>query len=76
MKITVTVDEAHQPELATVAQRLRSAGMDIDQVLEGLGIITGSVAAGNLPMVEMLDGVASVDEQMGFQLPPPEDEIQ
>lgn len=76
MKITVTVAEPHRTEIAGVVERLRSAGMDIDQVLEALGMITGSIAAEKLSMVEALDGVASVDEQMGFQLPPPGDDIQ
>ncbi|WP_026819292.1 hypothetical protein [Arthrobacter castelli] len=76
MKITVTVAEPYLSQIGGVADQLRSAGMEIDQVLDALGMITGSVSAGRLAAVEALDGVASVDQPMGFELPDPGDEVQ
>lgn len=76
MKITVTVAEPDRVQITNVAQRLRSAGMEIDQVLEALGMITGTVPAGKMAALAVLDGVASVDEELRYQLPDPGDEVQ
>lgn len=74
--VTVTVDEAHAGAIDEVAARLRDAGMDVDRVLGAIGVITGSVAASHLHRVAAVDGVASVEEQAGFKLPPPDAEVQ
>ena len=74
--VTVTVDEAHAGAIDEVAARLRDAGMTIDRVLEAIGVITGSVAASRLHLVEAVEGVASVEEQTSFELPPPDAEAQ
>ena len=74
--VTVTVDEAHADTIDEVAARLRDAGMTIDRVLGAIGVITGSVAASRLHLVEAVEGVASVEEQTGFSLPPPDSDTQ
>ena len=73
--VTVTVDEAHAGAIDEVAARLREAGMDVDRVLGAIGVITGSVAAARLHLVEAVEGVASVEEQASFELPPPDAEV-
>ena len=75
-QVTVTVDEAHAGAIDEVAARLRAAGMDVDRVLGAIGVITGSVAASRLHLVEAVEGVASVEEQTSFKLPPPDAEVQ
>ncbi|RBY97679.1 hypothetical protein DQ237_01765 [Blastococcus sp. TF02-8] len=74
--VSVTVDDGHLAALDGVVQELRARGMQVDQVLDGLGIITGSVPHGTLGALTGVDGVVSVDEQRGFQLPPPESPVQ
>ena len=74
--MTVTVDEAHAGAIDEVAARLREAGLRIDRVLPAIGVITGSVAASRLHLVEAVDGVAAVEEQTSFKLGPPDAEVQ
>ena len=74
--VTVTVDEAHAGAIDEVAARLRDAGMDVDRVLGAIGVITGSVAASRLHLVEAVEGVASVEQQTSFKLPPPDADVQ
>ena len=74
--VTVTVDEAHAGAIDEVAARLRDAGMDIDRVLGAIGVITGAVPASRLHVIEAVEGVASVEEQTSFKLPPPDAEVQ
>ncbi len=59
-----------------VAEKLRAAGMNVDQVLSAAGIITGSVAAGMRTGLADVPGVASVEAEHTFQIAPPDAEIQ
>jgi len=71
-KITVTVSD----DADAVAERLRAAGVNVDQVLGAAGIITGSVAAERRASLADLPGVASVEAEHTFQIAPPDAEIQ
>lgn len=79
VKITVTVDTAHAGEIEAVAEQLRDQGMEVDQVLDSIGMITGSIpsaAPAASAALQAIDGVASVDAAQGMQLPPPESDVQ
>lgn len=75
-KVTVTVDDAHLGDVEALAERLRAEGLEVDQVLGDVGIITGSVPADRRSSIGALEGVASVEEETTFQLPSPEAGIQ
>ena len=69
--IVVTVDDDHVADIHKVAGKLRSRGMKVDEVLEAIGVISGSVA-GPVTELRSIPGVAAVEEQPHFQLPPPD----
>jgi hypothetical protein len=50
--------------------------MQVDQVLEGLGIITGSAPSAARESLTAVEGVVSVDEQLTHRLPPPDAPVQ
>ncbi|WP_433558622.1 hypothetical protein ACQPWY_09155 [Pseudonocardia xinjiangensis] len=69
--VTVTADDAHLDELDRLADRLRAAGMEVEQVLEPVGVITGSAPPGWESLAD-LDGVAAVEPGRTVRLPPPD----
>jgi hypothetical protein len=71
-RITVTVSD----DADAVAEQLRAAGMNVDQILRAAGIITGSVAAGQRASLTDVPGVASVEVEQTFQIAPPDAEVQ
>lgn len=73
-KITVTLSDG--PDAEAVAERLRTAGMSVDQILGAAGIITGSVATERRASLADLPGVAAVEAERPFQIAPPDAEIQ
>ncbi|MGB7423284.1 MAG: hypothetical protein WA903_00095 [Ornithinimicrobium sp.] len=76
-QVTVSVDDQHLKEIQTVATHLRDQGMHIDQILDGLGMITGSVPdQERSESVVRVTGVASVERQITYQLPPPDADVQ
>lgn len=74
--ITVTVDDDHLDGIEGLADQLRAAGMQVHQVLGTIGIITGEVTDAQRPAVARVPGVAAVEDQQVFQLPPPDSDIQ
>ena len=71
-RITVTVTG----DADAVAEQLRAAGVNVEQVLGEIGVITGSVPAGRRAALADVPGVLSVEAEQGFQLPPSDAEIQ
>ncbi|WP_422116612.1 hypothetical protein [Brachybacterium sp. UNK5269] len=72
--VSVTVDEEHLVGVREVAARLAERGLEVESVLETLGIVTGTT---NDPVaLRAVEGVASVDRDRGVQLPPSDSEVQ
>jgi hypothetical protein len=74
--VTVTVADPQAGAMEELATRLRQAGMEVDQLLGALGVITGSADESRLAAIEALPGVAAVEAQASFQLPPPDADVQ
>ena len=74
VQLSVTVDDAHAIE--EVAAVLRARGMQVAQVLDGIGVITGSAPEDIRHTLAAVEGVASVDEQLTHRLPPPDADVQ
>lgn len=75
-RIVVSVDDDHLDVLSDVVERMRAAGMVVEQVADVVGTVTGSIEPSAVAALESLSGVAEVDRQRGFQLPPPDSSIQ
>jgi hypothetical protein len=74
--VTVTVADSHLAQIADVARRLEQSGMQIGQILATAGIITGSVDESQIGALEASEGVAAIERQKDFQLPPPDADVQ
>lgn len=75
VNVSVTVDRQHLSAIGDVADALRARGMRVEQVLE-MGFITGSVSSDSLPALHAVSGVESVDAELDYRLPPPEEDLQ
>jgi len=74
--ITVTVDDEHAASVGQVAATLRGSGMQISQVLEAVGVITGSVPEDGVAELRNVHGVKSVDKAVDFLIPGPDSALQ
>jgi hypothetical protein len=75
-RITVTVTDDHLQQIDQLAERLRAAGMQVEQVLRPIGLIIGSVDSERRLALTDTPGVARVEDETSYQLPPPDAEIQ
>lgn len=74
--ITLTVADDHLARITQVADAARAAGMQVDEVLDRVGMICGSAPEGCRPALEGLDGVESVEQSRTYHLAPPDSPIQ
>lgn len=72
-QVTVTVSDDHMGGIDAVADRLRGAGMRVDQVLPVTGVITGSAPRDRHTALAGVAGVAGVEPSTDFTLPPESD---
>lgn len=74
--VTITVNDTHLDRIEEVAAHLRSSGMQVDQVLNEIGVISGSVPDDRRQLLKTVTGVQSVEDAATVQLPPPESPVQ
>ena len=75
-RVSVSVDDQHLESIGVVADALRVRGMDVEQVMDALGIISGVMPEGARDSLMGVEGVLSIEENRRFQLPPPDSPIQ
>lgn len=74
--IIVSVADESLKDIHELADRLTAHGMTVDRVMPITGMITGTCASAKVPTLQALRGVASVEEQVGIQLPHPGSSVQ
>jgi subtilisin family serine protease len=76
-RVMVTLDDAGMSRVAQVIADLREAGMEIEEVIEPIGTITGSVPIDALDAVQDVSGVDVVEPQhRSIGIPDPDSDIQ
>lgn len=75
-KVNVAVSSDYLSRFSDVVERCRVAGLEVEQVLPMIGVITGTVDAQKLAQIQKVEGVNAVEEQTEYQLPPPESDLQ
>ena len=76
VNVLVGVDDEHIDDLAGVIDRLKAAGMQVDEAMETLGTVTGSVDSTGLEAVRAVEGVSEVEPSRTFKLAPPDSDVQ
>jgi methylmalonyl-CoA mutase cobalamin-binding subunit len=75
-QVLVSVDDEHRSQLDKVVQRCREAGLEVDQALGEVGIITGSIPESSMSNLSGIKGVQSVERGQNYQIAPPDSDIQ
>ncbi len=76
VRVTIAVADDHIDRLDAVVAGLRDAGVNVEQTLDAAGAIVGSVDETNLQALARVAGVAAVEREGTYQLPPPDSPIQ
>jgi hypothetical protein len=73
-RATVLLDE--NVDAAAVLKRLRAAGFKVEQSMESIGVVTGTVPDGKMASIRKITGVKSVELEQDYQLAPPDSPVQ
>lgn len=75
-EVVVSVEDEHLERLSAVAEELRSAGMAVGEVMDELGIVSGSIEPGKMEDLSAVTGVASIERSREVGIPPPDSPVQ
>jgi hypothetical protein len=76
VSVVVSVDDDHLDDIDKVVIDLRRAGLRVDDVLEAVGMVTGTVTGSAVAALESVPGVAEVELQRVQRVAPPDAEVQ
>lgn len=69
-KVIVSIADDSLDRIGEVVSRLRSAGLDVQDVHEVIGTITGRARDDVLGSLKDVPGVVDIEFDRGFRLPP------
>ncbi len=75
-KVNVSVADDYLDQFDEVVRRLEKAGLKVEQELEAIGVVCGSIDSAKLADFDKVEGIAAVEEQRDYQLAPPESDVQ
>lgn len=76
VQVTISIDNAHRDQLDQISEQLTTAGLEVEQTLSTLGVITGSVETKKMSALSEVTGVAAVEPSRTIQLAPPDANVQ
>jgi hypothetical protein len=76
VSLLVSVDDEHLDRFSEVVKRAEAAGMEVEQKMEDLGVLAGSIDPEKVEPLRRVEGVSHVEESRRFQIPPPDSDVQ
>ena len=76
VKISVCVNDEFLNDIEQVTHNLETAGMNVEQTLSSIGIISGSVESEQLNQICQIKGVKNVENEQDYYLSDPSSDIQ
>lgn len=74
-QVVVSVADDQVEDMSTVVEALRHAGLRVHEVLENVGVVTGTVDGDALGSLSTVPGVAEVERSHVVEVPPPDSPV-
>jgi methylmalonyl-CoA mutase cobalamin-binding subunit len=75
-QVNISISREHRKQFPQVVSALKKAGVEVDQQLKTIGVVSGTVNDENLADLQNIEGVANVEQARSFQIAPPESDVQ
>jgi hypothetical protein len=72
-QVVISVADEQVSDMASVVSALRDAGLRVAEVLDSVGVVTGTVDGDALGFLSAVPGVVEVERSREFQLPVPDE---
>ena len=76
VKLSVSVDDAHLGRFAEVVGSCERAGLEVEEAMDAIGVITGAIDADKVDGLRRVPGVADVEEERRYRIAPPDSDVQ
>jgi hypothetical protein len=76
VNVSVSVADGSMDRFSEVVRRLKDAGLDVEQELGEIGVVTGSIDPEKTEALREIEGVSHVERFREFQIAPPDSDIQ
>lgn len=76
VKVSISVDDAHIDQILEICEQLQSHGLEVEQTLPTLGVISGSIESDQVNRLHQVEGVQHIEAEQGYRLAPPESDLQ
>lgn len=76
VNVSVSVADGSIDRFSDVVSRLRDAGLEVEQELEEIGVVTGSIDSEKAESLREIEGVSHVERSREFRIAPPDSDIQ
>ena len=75
-QVVISVADDRVDDLREVVDALRAAGLRVHEVLDSVGVVTGTVDGAALGALSTVPGVIDVERSRLYELPPPDSPVQ
>ena len=76
VSLLVSINDDHLDRFSKVVKDVEDVGMEVEQKMEDLGVLTGSIDSEKVEPLRRVEGVSHVEESRRFEIPPPDSDIQ
>lgn len=75
-QVVISVADDQVGDMSGVVAGLRAAGLRVGEVLDSVGVVTGTVDGKAFASLSAVPGVADVERSRAYRLPPPDSPVQ
>jgi hypothetical protein len=75
-QVVISVADDQVDNMAGVVEALQVAGLTVTEVLDSVGVVTGTVEKEALSSLSTVPGVVEVERSRVYELPPPDSPVQ
>ncbi len=76
VSVLISVADDHLDRFSEVVKGVEDVGMEVEQRMEDLGVLTGTIDSEKIEPLRGVAGVSHVEESRRFQIPPPDSDVQ
>ena len=74
--LLISVDDEHLNRFSEVVKNVEDAGVDVEQQMEEIGVVTGSIESEMVGPLKNVEGVSHVEPSREYHIAPPDSDIQ
>ncbi len=76
ISLLISVDDQHKDCFSEVIENCRKLGLNVEQRMDAIGVITGSIDPAHVDALKQVEGVSSVEPSREIRIAPPESDLQ